>query len=91
MHKSKLRQYISSLSNKELWDIFDEIEMFEKTGNVGDNDRLWLIATEHLSDITTAKMVVAHEVWLSNTTTAMMVVAHEVWRELAQRGAAYTM
>lgn len=75
MHKSKVREHIGNLSNKELWDIFDEMELFEKTGAVGPADQLRLIATKYMDD----------------NALAMMVVAHEVWRELAQRGAAYTM
>lgn len=72
---SKVREHIGSMSNKELWDIFDEMELFEKTGTVGMNDRLRTIATKYMDD----------------NAMAMMYVAHEVWRELAQRGAACTM
>ena len=51
------------------------MDLFEKTGVVGDNDELRLIARTFIDD---------------NAMT-MMLVGNEVWRELAQRGAAYTM
>lgn len=72
---SEVRKHVGNLSNQELWDIFDEMELFEKTGNVGPVDQLRLIAIKYMD----------------NNALSMMVVAHEVWRELAQRGAAYTM
>ena len=75
MRGTKLREYIGGLSNKELWDLFDEMDLFERTGVVGDKDELRLIARTFIDD---------------NAMT-MMLVGNEVWRELAQRGAAYTM
>jgi len=72
---TNLRKYIGGLPNKELWDLFDEMELFEKTGTVGPTDQLRLIASKYTD----------------NNAMAMMVVGYEVWRELAQRGAAYTM
>lgn len=78
MKGTKLREYIGGLSNKELWDLFDEMDLFEKTGVVGDKDELRLIARTFIGDNAMAAM-------------NMMLVGNEVWRELAQRGAPYTM
>lgn len=72
---SELRKHILSLTNNELWIIFEEAEQFEKTGIAAEDAEIRVIAAR----------------FMDNNAMAMLVVATEVFRELALRGAAYTM
>lgn len=69
-----LRRHIISLENSMLWDLFDENEIFEKSGTVAEEARLRLIAEE----------------FINGTALDMFVVSYEVFRELALRGSSKT-
>lgn len=72
---SRVREHIGKLTNAELWQLFDQMDAFEKTGIVPDRAQLRMIAQMYMDD----------------NALAMTVVGQETWRELAQRGAAHTI
>lgn len=72
-----IREYIGHMTNKQLWDLFEEHEQYEVTGSVASESELRRIA---IQKVTSGAPVIG-----------MHVVAHEVFRELAKRGAPCTI
>lgn len=64
-----LRKTIMAMSNKELFQVFKEMQVFEETCEVSENTILRTVAKTLLTD----------------TPMNMLVVGHEVWREIAMR------
>ncbi len=73
---SDLRRYIGDQANDFLWTVFEEIEIYEKTGTVDYG--------AHLRSIT-------NRFFGNELASSMHMVCHEVFRELAVRGAKCTL
>lgn len=72
---TELRKFIGICSNDDLWELFEEMDNYEKTGVVPEEAQLRKVS----------------QFFTEDTAVGMMLVGHEVWRELAQRGAAHTL
>ena len=72
---SLVRAHCSRLSDDDLWNMFDEMDRFEKTGVVPEDGKIRIVAKQYMDD----------------TAIAMYVVGAEVWHELAMRGGEYKL